>query len=226
MTRLLLGRFFGALILACLLAPLAEAGGIERVVSPGGIEAWLIEDHSNPLISLTLGFQGGGSATDPKGQQGLSRLAAAPQPVTELLVREHYTWDLVWPSANDPAWLKQPGQFRAELNDRLVGPLYPLVFVIIAFAYLGAPRTTRQSRALSMVTAVSGVAVVRVMGFVSLVLGINRPFALSFQYIAVAIAAGLGIFAIAHGTIIEPPAFVLRAVSVITERVSRRFATT
>jgi lipopolysaccharide export system permease protein len=156
----------------------------------------------------------------------LSRLAAAPQPVTELLVREHYTWDLVWPRANDPAWLKQPGQFRAELNDRIVGPLYPLVFVIIAFAYLGAPRTTRQSRLLSMVSAVGGVAAVRVLGFVSLVLGINRPIALSFQYIGLLAATGLGVFAIAHGTIIEPPAFVVRAVTFVTERLSRRFATT
>lgn len=71
MTRLLL-----TLVLTCLLAPLAAAAGIERVVSPQGIEAWLIEDHSNPLISVTIGFQGGGSATDPKGQEGLARLAA------------------------------------------------------------------------------------------------------------------------------------------------------
>jgi len=156
----------------------------------------------------------------------LSRLAAAPQQVSELLVREHYTWDLIWPSANDPAWVKQPGQFRAELHDRIVGPLYPLVFVIIAFAYLGAPRTTRQSRALSMISAVGGVAALRVIGFVSLVLGINRPFALSFQYIALVAATGLGVFAIAHGTIIEPPAFVVRAVTAVTERFSRRFATT
>lgn len=77
MMRRLFGRALGALILVCLVAPLAEAAGIERVVSSGGIEAWLIEDHTNPLISVTIGFQGGGSATDPKGQQGLARLTAA-----------------------------------------------------------------------------------------------------------------------------------------------------
>jgi zinc protease len=53
----------------------AAAAGVERVVSPGGIEAWLIEDHSNPLIAVALGFHGG-AALDPPGQEGLSYLAA------------------------------------------------------------------------------------------------------------------------------------------------------
>ena len=69
-------RFLLAAILSFLLAPLAAAANIERVVSPRGIEAWLIEDHSNQLISVTIGFHGG-SASDPKGKQGLARLAAA-----------------------------------------------------------------------------------------------------------------------------------------------------
>ncbi len=156
----------------------------------------------------------------------LSRLAGSPQPVTDYLVREHYTWDLLRPNPYDPALLKQPGQFRAEMHDRLVAPLYPLVFMIIAYAYLGAPRTTRQSRTLSMASAIGGVAALRTIGFVSMVLGINSPIALSFQYIAILVATGLGLMAISHGTIIEPPAFVLRASTAITERLARRFATT
>jgi zinc protease len=71
MRRLLL-----AAILTFLLAPFAAAANIERVVSPLGIEAWLIEDHSNQLISVTIGFHGG-SATDSKAKQGLARLTAA-----------------------------------------------------------------------------------------------------------------------------------------------------
>jgi zinc protease len=51
------------------------AAGVERVVSPGGIEAWLIEDHSNPLMSVAVGFHGG-AALDPLGKEGLSYLAA------------------------------------------------------------------------------------------------------------------------------------------------------
>jgi len=107
-----------------------------------------------------------------------------------------------------------------------VAPLYPIVFMIVAYAYLGAPRTTRQSRTLSMVSAISAVAAIRTVGFASMVLGINSPIALTFQYIAILIATGLGLIAISQGTIIEPPAFVLRAVNIVTERLSRRLATT
>ena len=47
----------------------------ERVVSPDGIEAWLIQDHTNPLISLAIGFRGG-SALDPVGKEGMAYLAS------------------------------------------------------------------------------------------------------------------------------------------------------
>ena len=63
---------FVALLLVFLLAPLsARAVDIESVTSPGGITAWLIEDHSNPLISLSFGFKGGASEV-PAGKEGLA----------------------------------------------------------------------------------------------------------------------------------------------------------
>ena len=68
---------------------------------------------------------------------------------------------MISPDPDDPLFIKQPGQFRAELHDRLLAPLYPLAFVMIAFAFLGAPRTTRQSRAWrwsAVILGVSGVA--------------------------------------------------------------------
>ncbi len=49
---------------------------VQRVVSPGGIEAWLVEDHSNPIISLELAFRGG-AALDPKGKAGLAHMVAS-----------------------------------------------------------------------------------------------------------------------------------------------------
>lgn len=53
----------------------AKATQIERVVSPGGIEAWLVEDHLNPIVSLHLAFRGG-SALDPKGKEGLANMVS------------------------------------------------------------------------------------------------------------------------------------------------------
>jgi zinc protease len=62
----------GFLLLVLLLAPIsARAVDIQSVTSPGGITAWLIEDHSNPLISLSFGFKGGASE-DPQGKEGLA----------------------------------------------------------------------------------------------------------------------------------------------------------
>jgi zinc protease len=46
------------------------------VTSPGGIEAWLIEDHSSPLLSVALGFRGG-AALDPAGKEGLADMATS-----------------------------------------------------------------------------------------------------------------------------------------------------
>ena len=54
----------------------ARAVEIQKVVSPEGIEAWLVEDHTIPLIALNFSFDGG-SAQDPDNKQGLTRLLAA-----------------------------------------------------------------------------------------------------------------------------------------------------
>lgn len=53
----------------------ADAMDIVRVTSPGGIEAWLVEDHSNPIIDLEVEFAGGASQ-DPAGKAGLASLVS------------------------------------------------------------------------------------------------------------------------------------------------------
>ena len=54
----------------------ARAVEVQRVVSPGGIEAWLVEDHTNPIIALELAFRGG-AALDPEGKAGLADMVAS-----------------------------------------------------------------------------------------------------------------------------------------------------
>ena len=41
------------------LAPTARAVEVVRVTSPGGIEAWLVEEHGIPILSLRAIFRGG-----------------------------------------------------------------------------------------------------------------------------------------------------------------------
>jgi zinc protease len=77
MTRPALRVLFAGLFLmaAVLAVHPAQAVEVQRVRSPGGIEAWLVEDHSNPIISLSLAFRGG-AALDPAGKEGLASMVA------------------------------------------------------------------------------------------------------------------------------------------------------
>ncbi len=154
----------------------------------------------------------------------LSQFAGGPQAVT-YSIRERYLWQLILPDPKDKFFIEQPGQFRAELHDRLIAPFYPIAFTVIAFAYLGAPRTTRQSRTISMFGAIGGVAALRLIGFASSVFGATAPWMLSLQYIATAFALVSGIWVIRRGVILEPPAFIANTIAALTARFTQRFAT-
>jgi zinc protease len=54
----------------------AAAMNIQKIKSPGGIEAWLVEEHSVPLLSLRYAFDGGNSQ-DPAGKEGLANFITA-----------------------------------------------------------------------------------------------------------------------------------------------------
>lgn len=58
-------------VLAFVLIGVLPAGAVDikEVKSKGGITAWLVEDHTNPLIAMQFSFQGG-AANDPKGKEG------------------------------------------------------------------------------------------------------------------------------------------------------------
>ncbi len=49
---------------------------VVKVVSPGGIEAWLVSDHINPIINVRFAFKGGASL-DPVGKEGLASMASS-----------------------------------------------------------------------------------------------------------------------------------------------------
>jgi zinc protease len=50
-----------------------RAASVRKVTSPGGIEAWLVEDHANPLVAVQFAFAGG-SSQDPAGKPGTAYL--------------------------------------------------------------------------------------------------------------------------------------------------------
>jgi lipopolysaccharide export system permease protein len=218
----------------------------------GQLAGILLDDRRNPNERLTVLAEAGELVDNDKGtflilQKGivqrhaadqrdpamvvfdryafdLSQFAAGPQAV-KYSIRERYLWQLLMPDPKDQFYIKQPGQFRAELHDRLMAPLYPIAFVVIAFAYLGAPRTTRQSRTVSMLGAIGGVGLLRLIGFASTVFGATMPWMLSLQYIAMALALVSGLWVIRRGLILEPPAFIVDWVTALTARITQRFAT-
>jgi zinc protease len=61
-------------LLACM--PASAATKIERVVSPGGIEAWLVREPAVPLIALDFAMMGGANQ-DPAEKPGVGYMAAA-----------------------------------------------------------------------------------------------------------------------------------------------------
>lgn len=68
-------RFSFALALALLALPAFAAAPIQRVVSPGGIEAWLVHEDTIPIVSIEIEFRGG-ATLDPEGKEGLANLFA------------------------------------------------------------------------------------------------------------------------------------------------------
>jgi zinc protease len=57
-------------------APFAHAMTIEKVTAANGLSAWLVEDHSLPIVTVRFAFPTG-AALDPAGKRGVAAMAAA-----------------------------------------------------------------------------------------------------------------------------------------------------
>jgi zinc protease len=56
-------------------APSYAAAKIQHLISPGGIEAWFVQDATVPLIAMEYAF-GGGATQDPADKSGVGNLVA------------------------------------------------------------------------------------------------------------------------------------------------------
>ena len=74
MTRVSAALAFAALVLLAL-TPGASAMTIEKIVSPAGIVAWLVQEKTVPLVTLNYAFHGGSSQDEPD-KAGAAQLAA------------------------------------------------------------------------------------------------------------------------------------------------------
>ena len=153
----------------------------------------------------------------------LSKFTSGPQNVM-YTVREKYLWELVWPQAKDPLYATQADQYRSEMYDRLATPFYPVAFVILTCMFLGPPQTTRQSRTLALLGLIGTATVLRLVGFVSVIVGVRVPAMLSLQFIALGVAIVGGLIQIGRGKTIEHAAVTTRIATAIVERVVRATA--
>jgi lipopolysaccharide export system permease protein len=138
-------------------------------------------------------------------------------------IRERYLWELMAPAEDDPIYKQIPGQFRQELHDRFLAPIYPFAFAALTFAFLGAPRTTRQSRNFSFGSAILAVFGVRMAGFACSVMTVKSPLAALVQYLMLFGVLGASIWIIVGGVVVEPPARLMEAINRSNARIARLF---
>ncbi len=65
---------FGTMLMAS--APSHAAAKIQHLISPGGIEAWFVQDATVPLIAMEYAFAGGASQ-DPADKSGVGNMVAS-----------------------------------------------------------------------------------------------------------------------------------------------------
>lgn len=150
----------------------------------------------------------------------LSRFNAGPR-LGALGVRERNLWDVAFPDADDPTYKQNPTGFRAEFHDRLAAPIYPIAFTVLCFAILGAPRTSRQSREVSIIMTVVIIGALRLIGFACNVVASQSVAAVYVLWGSLALTFGVGLYAIARGAVLEPPAFLTQLADMF-ERMTRR----
>src|ERR1700687_1116361 len=98
-------------------------------------------------------------------------------------IRERYLWELLAPPPDDPVYMQLTGHYRSEMHDRLRPQIYPFAFAALAFAFLGAPRTTRQSRNFWIGGSNLAVFGLRMVGFSCSVMAVKSAFAPIIQYL-------------------------------------------
>jgi lipopolysaccharide export system permease protein len=204
---------------------LAEQGDIRTRHNPGGGNGTFLLLADGSVQRQQVGDRDPNIVQFDKYAFDLSQLSAGAQGSTQKYSsRERYMWELSGQNPDDPSSSDRPEQLRAELYDRIAAPLYPIVIAVLTFAYLGAPRTTRQSRTVSMLSAIAAVAILRASGFVGLLAGTRMPAALLIPYLTMSAALAFGYWGISRGVIIEPPAFIVDAVAGFIERMSEHGA--
>lgn len=182
-----------------------EKGSIQRQ-NPGSNDSSVVVFDR---YALNLSLLGGSSEDDGAGENG--KVIYKP--------RERTTPDLLFPDTSDNYYKIQAGRFRAELHNRLSSPLYPVTFMLIAFAALGQARTTRQGRGAAIQSAVLLVSLLRILGYAAWSASVRTKLAIPIMYGLPIMASALSLALILQGHRIRP------VIAPIAERIMVRIGT-
>ncbi|MFA5958352.1 LPS export ABC transporter permease LptF [Hyphomicrobium sp.] len=131
----------------------------------------------------------------------------------ELKPRERYWSELVHPDPKSKLYTSAAGQFRAEIHERLVSPLYPIAFAFLIIAFVGQARSTRSSRMQSLVLTFLLGAACRMAGL-ALNSAVARNPTMLFALYGVPIAAIIvSLIVIKRADRQRPPSRVLKMLS-------------
>ena len=131
---MLKSRFITFCVVLLGLALPVQAAQVQEVTSKHGIKAWLIENHSTPVVALQFAFRGG-VEQDTEAQQGLSRLLA------DMLTEGAGKRDA---RAYQQALADHGASFGLEAGrDVIAGSLYSLTMELPAVAGLAHDALTR-----------------------------------------------------------------------------------
>jgi lipopolysaccharide export system permease protein len=133
--------------------------------------------------------------------------------------------ELLWPAPNDKAYLADTARYRVELHKRLSTPLYPIAAFVIAFAFLGSPRTTRQSRGLSIVGAATAFMAIEIVGLGSGGLVERTALASPLPYVFPLAGIALGLFVILNNIETRVPLPLQRLADALAARFERLAST-
>ncbi|MGE0750331.1 MAG: LptF/LptG family permease [Variibacter sp.] len=123
------------------------------VLTDGTLQTQRLDSRDPPIITHF-------SRYDIDTSQFIDQLPAVRQGV-----REKYFWELAFPKPDDALFKSRPDSVQAEFHDRITATLYPMVFLLITFAALGAPRTTRADHWAAFTIALTSMFTLRVVGF-------------------------------------------------------------
>lgn len=96
--------------------------------------------------------------------------------------KERSIGELLNPDPNDPYYQRYPGQYRAELHNRVANVLYPIAFVLLGVVFVGRAQSLRQKRWHGVVLAFAAAVVLRIAGFAATNLNAAKPSAAFLVY--------------------------------------------